>query len=778
MAKIKFHSTILILLAAFIAASTFIFIPLNTVYLGIDVKKDVDGKWTIINADRQRWSIEHDIRLGDELLEINGQDPLHHPSMKFNSVEQVESLLLQRGDQQFSVDIQDMHTTEVNESNLAPTLLFCMVYLFSVFLYIKKRNDSSATLLVLFFLTLSLCYMASWASSVRISYAQVFVISSLPLVPILFLHFIYDYFKKLSIYILSPRVLYVFYAAIFFVLLLELIYTYTDFGYLFSHVWLSATSLLLFTLGCSLMIYILIAGYVKHRRTIYNPLFKYMIIGNLVSFSPFILLYALPQMLFHFKIVSAYVAAMSLLLSPLVYVYLIVSKKLMDISFIIDRLRYECKAAIIPSLIIPVILASIAGLQVFSLEGWLQFIVLVYIASVLFLYLKGSVELKTKRLSFGYKMTYQHSLNRFTEEIAKVSRQEMLEAKIVDEICSVLPVEFAAIVEMDHRTQQLTVHISQGNVPDQSLQSPPDCSKLASRIGDMIDDDDTGLWMLIGKKQLSYCLLWLGHKKNRIQFNPDELVWMKTIANYVGIVYENLDMMSGMISEIDSRGDMRSPTWVSRLLFLLSEKERRRLASDLHDSALQDQLLWYRKFTEVMTDYELPADMSQRMTEIKEGMLDVVHQIRETCNELRPPFLREIGAAEAMNQLCNYAALNANFSVDFDHHNFNLHLNDEYVLTLYRITQELLRNTMKHAYATEVKLTLHNEGANIRYCYSDNGIGMDLLRMKSSFRHMGLSGVRERVSGLNGETEFRSEEGCGFEVIVTLPYREAMQVSV
>jgi two-component system sensor histidine kinase ComP len=76
---------------------------------------------------------------------------------------------------------------------------------------------------------------------------------------------------------------------------------------------------------------------------------------------------------------------------------------------------------------------------------------------------------------------------------------------------------------------------------------------------------------------------------------------------------------------------------------------------------------------------------------------------------------------------------------------------------------------MKHSKATHVHLQLYYEGRNIRYCYKDNGIGIEMDRLQLSFEHMGLAGIRERVSGLEGETVLRTAPGKGLEIDIRLP---------
>jgi two-component system sensor histidine kinase ComP len=149
-----------------------------------------------------------------------------------------------------------------------------------------------------------------------------------------------------------------------------------------------------------------------------------------------------------------------------------------------------------------------------------------------------------------------------------------------------------------------------------------------------------------------------------------------------------------------------------------------------------------------------------------EGLLDVTHQIRETCNELFPPLLKELGIVEALKNLFADAQLRTNYVVNFNVTGFSINLGYEQVLALYRIVQELLTNAAKHSKATEINITLANSNGILTLNYQDNGIGIDLQNLQSSSNHLGLSGIQERVSSLEGKTCFNSSLGKGLEVLI------------
>ncbi|TCZ76391.1 histidine kinase [Paenibacillus albiflavus] len=770
MSRTRIYSTTFILIAAILVAISFIYVQLNTIYIGVDVQKNQDNQWYISYVDHQGWAAYKGIKDGDLLLSIDGQNPELHPSLKYNSIEQAHQISILRNESHllFSVtdDINSQYSFDKSRSSI---LFFAILYCFSLFLFVKEKKDSSAQILILFFMVTALTYLGSIPSGMRVHYAQAFVLVSLPLVPTVFLHFLYNYFNKYKIKVLNPRMLYIQYGINALLFVCGILTIYTDIGYKLNTLLVAKVSLLLFIIGCIYMIFILAIRYFQFRKTIYNPIFKYMIIGNSLSFFPFIFLFALPRIIFNEAFTSTYIATIALFLFPIVYVYLIVSKKLLDIDFIIDRLKYFCLLAIIPSIVILLCVGFLYDIQRFSLAHWILSFSIIYVVIVILLYVKERIEYPLHNTPFKKKMNFQLSLNDFSQQITKLNKQSDLEELIIHEVIKMLPIQSAAILEMDHDQQCIEIKKeSEFLQPDVRFW---DITKQKNRtyiIGEMFELN-LGMCILIGKKQRFQYLLWIDNKQNRMNYNPDEIVWLRTLANYIGIVYENLDMLAGIISQFELREGSESPSWVSRLVFRLSENERRRLASDLHDAALQDQLLWYRKYEDILDEIKISDDIHRRMEEIKEGLLDVIHQIRQTCNELRPSFLNEMGAVEAIDQLCVNATFNANFTVEFNHSQLDLSLDDEYVLMLYRITQELLRNTMKHALATEVKLVIGNDDRVITYEYADNGVGMDLSQSKATLKNMGLSGIRERVSSLNGETEFYSSEGHGFSVKITLP---------
>jgi len=404
----------------------------------------------------------------------------------------------------------------------------------------------------------------------------------------------------------------------------------------------------------------------------------------------------------------------------------------------------------------------------FALVQGIQVGLVTYIGIIAFLYIKEELDFRFRSKLFREKYNFQASLDRFSQTIAKVLKTSDLEERLIMEIKEVLSVKSISLLELDLTDNSLDIKTGNPHLPDIVIHWLRNNIESIT-VGDLIDIDN-GILFIVSKENDKRHLVWIRGKSNRTQFNQDERVWLKTIAFYVSVVYENLHLIEGLIEKLEeavTQKDSAYP-WVLRLLFNLSEKERRRLASDLHDSALQQQLLWYRKLEIISTDERIPIDLRKQLDNTAEGLLDVTHQIRETCNELLPPLLKELGIVEALKNLFANAQLRTDYVVNFNETGFSLNLDYEHVLALYRIVQELLTNAAKHSRATEINITLANSEGILTLTYRDNGIGIDLQNLPSSFHHMGLSGIKERVSSLEGKTCFYSSFGKGFEVVIRM----------
>ncbi|MHA6480589.1 ATP-binding protein [Paenibacillus sp. strain BS8-2] len=716
------------------------------------------------------------LQVGDQIVEINGEPAEQFPNLlKYDSLEDAHHIFAKRQDGA-AVSITFAKAWSGNHSALelmlqlyVPGISLIVFCAFSIFLYVKRSHDPAAIMLILFFSSIGISYYSSSASILRNPVGLSIIYVVMPAISLLYMQFMNMYLRRFDANFINTRFLKLLFGIVGLVSASSLLYIWTDTLSSSTFTYIRGAHSAIVLIGNLICVYKLVLKYIKHRFTKLHSLFTITLVSHIVAFTPFATLNLLPQLYGNDQVLPPAFTALFLFILPVVYFYLSTSNQLFDIDFILTRFKYYTSLSMIPSLL----LTGVITLVMRDWENgiWSQFIgvfVVLFTGITLFLYAKEQIDQRFRPRLFKAMYSYQDSLDRFSRNVAKVMKQADLEAVLKSEINDLLPVgriSFLIVDQSEHAVFPMTDDQEELVTADFLLGIVN-----TFKPGDLIDLP-YGLGLVIGKQRSRYHVLWIGQKTNHTRFNSDEIRWLKTMANYSSIVFENLYLIEGLIEDLQSevRKEHAPSPWVLRMLFLLSENERRKLAADLHDSALQDQLLWYRRLESFIVDHPIADKLGSELEAIKEGLLDVIHQIRETCNELRPPLLKEMGVVEAVESIIEHTQMRVNFDVKFRSKPIKDELNEEQITAIYRIVQELLRNADKHANARHVSLELELRKGMIYFHYKDDGIGMDVNHMTESFEHMGLSGIKERVASLEGDISFISERGGGLEVTILMP---------
>lgn len=202
------------------------------------------------------------------------------------------------------------------------------------------------------------------------------------------------------------------------------------------------------------------------------------------------------------------------------------------------------------------------------------------------------------------------------------------------------------------------------------------------------------------------------------------------------------------------------------------EEERRSIARELHDE-LGQCVTAIRTIGAVIVnrtggDPETHRS-AQTIVEVAGHIYDVVHGI---IRQLRPSALDHLGLREALEELLQtwrerYGRVEARMELHGDLDRLGETIN----ITVYRIVQECLTNVVRHAGASEVKISVTRTAGAIEVQVRDNGKGLG-ERNESEAARFGLMGMRERVEGLEGEFEIQSRPGEGLAVRARIPVPE------
>jgi two-component system sensor histidine kinase ComP len=731
------------------------------------------GTVVVTNVAEGSWSQQR-VHPGDTVVQADGGDPhLLETIRKYKSIEDVHSLVIERsspGGKRVTAILNvapELSAHGLIFRLLIPGISLLLLLGFSVYVYRKKRDDRAALQLILFFLSIGLSYFSSTPSGMADPVGRVCLGASFAVVPVFFVHFMQVYLLRFNEPFLSRLVLKVMYACaglVTLLMILDVVLTRPI------HPLETQTLLIFFLTANFLIVYKLISEFRKHRSGELHTLFKFALTAHTVAFLPFLLFNALPG-LFGVTFISAELTAIFVYAIPIVYFYLFVTQRLFDIDFLLNRLFYYTALSLVPALLIIGVMGLLIHQNKYSWIVWVQIFLAVYLMITTFLFLKELMDYRLRPYFMKDLQDFQGSIDRFSKRISKVMKRSDLEQILEREIGLVLPVRNVSFLEITRGNEQGQIRVKSDGRAIPQVEQDLHQAVNGLAVGEMTRMYQ-GICLVVGNYGPSRHILWIDDKTNYTSFNYAEKNWLKTIAHYSSIIYENLFLVEGLIEDLEGEIKNRNtlaPPWVLRLIFALSENERRRLASDLHDAALQDQLIWYRKLESLMLDYPMEPGLILQLDQIKEGLLDVIHQIRQTCNELRPPLLMEMGIVEALKQLVQQEQIRSDHRVELHTEPDVIEMNDVQTLAVYRIVQELLRNADKHAKASHIRLTLESRGGQLYFYYKDNGRGLNLRDLTDSFSHMGISGIQERVRSLDGEIRFDSAPNQGFEVRLVLP---------
>lgn len=199
-----------------------------------------------------------------------------------------------------------------------------------------------------------------------------------------------------------------------------------------------------------------------------------------------------------------------------------------------------------------------------------------------------------------------------------------------------------------------------------------------------------------------------------------------------------------------------------RANLLSQEKERNRIGKDLHDSVgamLTTAKLYFRHIDKGSTVEEFDELKEKALELLDETMVSV----RRVSHDLRPIVLERLGLVEAISNTVTQVNQSNEMEIDF-RHNIDHEMDKEYQLNWYRIIQELINNTLKHAQADHVDINISMYQNRLVLKYSDNGVGVKDKSLKTG---LGLQNIESRLNLMNGELKLQEKSENGIEMLLT-----------
>ena len=195
--------------------------------------------------------------------------------------------------------------------------------------------------------------------------------------------------------------------------------------------------------------------------------------------------------------------------------------------------------------------------------------------------------------------------------------------------------------------------------------------------------------------------------------------------------------------------------------------ERRRFAKDLHDG-LGPLLSTARMTLSALLQHERDDHSKQVLESASNVINEAVESIKEISNNLSPHVLTNFGLASAIKNFVFKVSQSKSINISFDTVLTDADRFDSNIETvMYRATCEMINNTIKHANATEVNISLEKIQRTIVIKYDDNGKGFDSEKtVMEPNSGMGLSNIASRMNSINGMFVYNSAPGDGFHAVI------------
>ena len=196
------------------------------------------------------------------------------------------------------------------------------------------------------------------------------------------------------------------------------------------------------------------------------------------------------------------------------------------------------------------------------------------------------------------------------------------------------------------------------------------------------------------------------------------------------------------------------------------EKERERFAKNLHDD-LGPLLSSLKMYLGMLSDVEKMDKKDFIISQLQDIVKEAIATTKDVSNDLSPHVLTNYGLASAVESFIG--KIKSSVNIDFENKIKATRFSAIIETSLYRITKELLNNTIKHANAQNIELKIYENNTMLNFYYCDDGQGLKEELNEQSKKGMGLSNIISRAKTLNSTYNFKNTMGKGFCFEMQIP---------
>jgi PAS domain S-box-containing protein len=266
-------------------------------------------------------------------------------------------------------------------------------------------------------------------------------------------------------------------------------------------------------------------------------------------------------------------------------------------------------------------------------------------------------------------------------------------------------------------------------------------------------------------------------KEYRLHRSDGTYRWMFDVASprvngdgsFAGFIGSAIDVTDQKLAQ-------RALEQISGQLIEAQEKERTRIARDLHDDICQRLALLSMELEQAKSVSKGRVEATRSLETARQHCSEIAGDVQSLSHQLHSSKLDFLGIVTAIRGFCKEFSKQNSVSVEFTDRQLPKHLPKDISLCLFRVAQEALHNAVKYSGTTRFTVELSATADEVQLQVTDAGAGFDLEQMKN--RGLGLVSMQERVHQVHGKFSVESKPGKGTKIIAIVPLApENRQVS-
>ncbi|MFK5856539.1 MAG: PAS domain S-box protein, partial [Bacteroidota bacterium] len=244
-----------------------------------------------------------------------------------------------------------------------------------------------------------------------------------------------------------------------------------------------------------------------------------------------------------------------------------------------------------------------------------------------------------------------------------------------------------------------------------------------------------------------------------------ELIWLDVKINLMQTPEGKPEGYIIVSKDISHR--IKAKDEIIRSIITGEDNERKRISSDLHDGL--GQLLTASSLNFNSIKHDIPLLSKKKQEEYNSGIKFLeksIREIRNIAHNLMPNTIEYFGLIAAVNSLFNSIKTSSKFSISLSENIGKKRFDHQLEINMYRITQEILNNAIKHSNATKIQFQYQVYDDELIFTYEDDGVGFNYNKKKKS--GSGLSNIKNRVTSMSGFISINSKAGKGTSISIEI----------